>query len=89
VGPRCRRGPRAGGRVERFLGLFYCRSLPPNASVLSGGVAKVRGASPPINAERGGGACEVRLGSLLLWQAAVCGGLRQKLLPALAEEKYR
>src|SRR5688572_18913686 len=45
--------------------------------------------SPPVDAERSGGACEVRLGSFFLWLVAICGGLRQKLLSALAEEEDR
>jgi hypothetical protein len=36
-----------------------------------------------------GGACEVHLGSFFLRRATVCGGLRQKLLPALVEEEDR
>jgi hypothetical protein len=50
---------------------------------------KVRSAGPPVDVERRGCAGEVCLGGYFVRRAAVCGGLRQKLLPALAEKENR
>jgi hypothetical protein len=81
--------PEPKGELVVFEAFFCCRSSPPDISIRGGGVAKVRSAGPLVDAERRGGTREVCLGGYFLRRVAVYGGLRQKLLPALAEEENR
>jgi hypothetical protein len=62
--------------------LFVCLHIDSG-----GGPAEFRGLGPPADAECRGGPNEVCLGDDLVWQSALCGGLRKTLLSALAKEE--
>jgi hypothetical protein len=48
---------------------------------------KIRGPGPPADAECRGGPSEVCLGDDFVWRLALCGGIRETLLSALAKEE--